>query len=128
MESTSPVIDCKILRHVNVLSAHVCRYSAEQSICSVRQSLLRVVLGLAINSLPVDFSHFQFEFINHFHDTPHLVEIAVYLVVQAFFILIFVCFIDTELLVLIVEKHGCYIVIWVAQNMDHINWHLNCIL
>ena len=51
--------------------------------------------------LAVDFSHLQLEFINHFHDTPYLVEIAVDLVVQSF-IHILVCFIDTELLVLIV--------------------------
>ena len=76
-------------------------------------------LGVSNELLAVDFSHLQFEFINHFHNTSHLVKIAVDLVVQAFFVLTLVCLIDTELLVLIVEKHGCNIVIWVAHNMDH---------
>ena len=68
----------------NVLSAQVCRYSPEQSMCSVRQSLLRVALGLAmIELLAVHFSHLQFEFINHFHNASHLVEIAVDLVILA---------------------------------------------
>ena len=79
--------------------------------------------GLRVSNelLAVDFSHLQFEFINHFHNTSHLVEIAVDLVVQALFIFILVCFIDTELLVLTVLKHGCYIVIWVVHNMEHMN-------
>ena len=85
-------------------------------------------LGVSNELLAVDFSHLQFELTNHFHNTSHLVEIAVDLVVQALFILILVCFIDTELLVLIVQKHGCYIVIWVAHNMDHMNVRSCCIL
>ena len=83
-------------------------------------------LGVSNGLLAVDFSHLQFEFINHFHNTSHLVEIAVDLVVQALFILIPVCLIDNELLVFIVQKHGCNIVIWVVHNMDHMNWHLYC--
>ena len=84
-------------------------------------------LGVSNELLAVDFSHLQFELTNHFHNTSHLVEIAVDLVVQALFILILVCFIDTELL-FIVQKDGCNIVIWIAHNMDHMNWHLYCIL
>ena len=61
-------------------------------------------LGVSNELLAVDFSHLQFEFINHFHNTSHLLERAVDLVVQALFILILVCLIDTELLVLIVYR------------------------
>ena len=88
----------------------MCRYSPEQSMCSVRHSFLRVALGLALNSLiAVDFRHLQFEIIST--TSSHLVKITVDLVVQALFVLILVCFIGTELLVLIVlgcTQHGSH--------------------
>ena len=81
MESTSPVIDCEILRQM--FSQHMCAGTLLNNVqCETKPS--QGGLGVSNELLAVHFSHLQFEFINHFHNTSHLVEIAVDLVVQAF--------------------------------------------
>ena len=112
----------------NVLSAHVYRYSPEQSMCSVRQSLLRVALGLAMNSLLC--TSVTCSLSSSIISTTLLTwwkQLLIWFSRPSSSS--YLCgFIDTELLVLILQKHGCYIVIWVGHNMDHMNWHLYCIL